>query len=282
MKKAKEKKIIYYDDELNDEFSTAEITPKKIDGSYVYVRKGFFARDFSFFIYRMVFMPWSFLYLKLKYGFSVKNRKAIKQWIKQAKKQGKGGFFLYGNHTTTDADPYVPTMTSFPKDVFVVVNPANVSMPVLGKLTPYLGALPLPDDMKATHNFIDAMTERVENGGVICIYPEAHIWPYCTFIRDFRDASFRYPVKFNKPVFCFTNVYTKRKHGRTPKMTTYVDGPFFPDENLPVGEARKKLRDEVFRAMKERSKLSDYDDIVYVRRNDSEEKKEKQTGAEND
>ena len=31
---------IYYTDELNDEFSTAVITPRRIDGNYVYDRKG--------------------------------------------------------------------------------------------------------------------------------------------------------------------------------------------------------------------------------------------------
>ena len=32
----KEQKIIYYKDELNDEFSGAEITPRKIDENYKY------------------------------------------------------------------------------------------------------------------------------------------------------------------------------------------------------------------------------------------------------
>ena len=34
----KEKKVIYYTDELNDEFSSAKITPIKIDGNYKYNR----------------------------------------------------------------------------------------------------------------------------------------------------------------------------------------------------------------------------------------------------
>ena len=31
--------IIYYSDELNDEFSGAEITPRKIDENYKYIHK---------------------------------------------------------------------------------------------------------------------------------------------------------------------------------------------------------------------------------------------------
>ena len=268
----KDKKTVYYTDEQNDEFSSAKITPGKIDGSYRYVRDGFFARIFSFIMYRLIFMPWSFVYLKIKYGFSIKNRKVIKQ--------AKDGFFLYGNHTTSDADPYVPTMVAFPKDVHVVVAPANVYIPVIGKIVRYIGALPLPDDMEATHNFISAIEKRCEQKKAICIYPEAHIWPYCTFIRNFKDQSFRYPIKYDKPVFCFTNVYTGRKR-RTPRMTTYVDGPFYADKSLPVAAARKKLRDEVFAAMTERSKLSDYDGIVYVKATENGENPDGENKADN-
>ena len=32
-------KIIYYEDELNDEFSTAKIEPRKIDENYKYIHK---------------------------------------------------------------------------------------------------------------------------------------------------------------------------------------------------------------------------------------------------
>ena len=31
--------IIYYEDERNDEFSPAVITPKRIDGNWVYIHK---------------------------------------------------------------------------------------------------------------------------------------------------------------------------------------------------------------------------------------------------
>ena len=154
--------------------------------------------------------------------------------------------------------------------MYVIVTAADVSMPFLGRVTPYLGALPLPDGLAATHNFTQAISRRVEQKRVICIYPEAHIWPYCTKIRNFRDASFRYPVQYKTPSYCFTNVYTKRKFFATPKITTYVDGPFYPDETLSPAEARRKLRDEIYDAMCERSKLSDYDGIIYVKEKEND------------
>lgn len=41
MKKKNPIKTVYYKDELNDEFSSAVITPKKIDGDYRYERDNF-------------------------------------------------------------------------------------------------------------------------------------------------------------------------------------------------------------------------------------------------
>ena len=41
--------MIYYDDELNNEFSTAQITPKTIGDDYVYVRDSVFEKFIHFF-----------------------------------------------------------------------------------------------------------------------------------------------------------------------------------------------------------------------------------------
>ena len=46
----------------------------------------------------------------------------------------------------------------------------------------------------------------------------------------------------------------------------YVDGPFYPDMELPLKERQKKLRDQVYDAMCERAKLSDCDYIRYVKK----------------
>ena len=47
--------------------------------------------------------------------------------------------------------------------------------------------------------------------------------------------------------------FQKRRFFKKPGITVYVDGPFFPDESLPLKAAQKKLRDEVHAAMKARA-----------------------------
>ena len=98
------------------------------------------------------------------------------------------------------------------------------------------------------------------------IYPEAHIWPYYTHIRPFPDGSFGYPAKDGTPVFCFVNTYQKRGNKRKPRMTTYIDGPFYPDMELPLKQRRKKLRDEVYAQMCKRAELSNVEVIQYIKK----------------
>ncbi len=252
--------IKFFHDELNDEFSTAEIEAKKIDGSYRYERTKGISGLAYFFCYRMVAVPLAFCYLKLKFRHRVEGKEKIKPFRKSGK-------FFFGNHTQIIGDALIPTFACFPEHAFVIVHANNVSMPFLGRFTPYMGALPLPEGMEATRNFTDIIRKRVENGKNIFIYPEAHIWPYYTKIRPFGDSSFIYPVKHKTPVFCFTNVYKARgrKGSGKAQIVTCIDGPFFPDESLSPREARKKLRNEVYEAMCLRARESNIDIVEYRR-----------------
>lgn len=245
-------RLIYYKDELNDEFSAAQITPRYIGKDYRYER-GALAHLFW---YRAVATPLAWTYLKMKFHHRVVGAERLEA------AKGKG-IFLYGNHTQIVADALIPSFVSMPRHAYVVVHPNNVSMPVLGRITPYLGALPLPDDAAAAVNFSQAITRCVAHGEAVVIYPEAHIWPYYTGIRPFPDASFLYPIRHGAPVFCFTNVYRARKHGDHPDIVTYVDGPFYADGALPMRQRRRALRDAVYKAMCERAALSNCSYIEY-------------------
>ena len=258
---AKEKKVIYYSDEMNDELSSAQITPKHIGDDYVYIHRSIFKRFTHFFWYRIVATPIAFLYLKIKFRHKIVNRKILKGYKKT-------GYFLFGNHTQDIGDALIPTMLIFPKNAYAIVHPNNVSMPYLGRVTPSMGALPLPDTRMAAKNFMDAVKTRIEEGKCVNIYPEAHIWPYYTKIRPFTDLSFRYPARMMTPVFCFTNTYQKTRLVHRPKIVTYIDGPFFPDKNLNMNDRSKKLRDEVYSAMCERAELSDCEYIEYRKRDE--------------
>lgn len=253
------RKVIYYTDELNDEFSNAQITPRNIDGDYVYCHDSWFKRFTHFFWYRMIATPIAFLYCKTVFHHKTVGREKLKDFRKK-------GYFMYGNHTQVVGDPFIPNVINFPQTNYVIVHPNNVSMPMLGKITPSLGALPLPDDMNAYRNFMKAVERRVKEGNTVVIYPEAHIWPYYTKIRPFPDTSFHYPVKFDMPVFCFTNTYKKRRHSKKPNIVTYIDGPFYADEGLPKQTRKEDLRNRVYECMCRRAEESNIVCIQYIKR----------------
>lgn len=265
----KHPKVIYYKDELNDEFAGDSIKPRPIDENYWYGNSSFFFMTMRLFWYRIFAFPIAWLFLKIKYHHKIINRKAIRAY------KGKP-VFVYANHTNNIADALIPSMVSFPHSTYVVVNANNVSMPVLGKITPYLGALPLPDNLAATKNFMNTMKLRVSENASIMIYPEAHIWPFYTGIRPFSDMSFRYPLTYDCAVFCFTNTYQKRAFSKTPKIVTYVDGPFFADEKLDRKQKQADIRNQVYNKMCERSKLNNVELIQYIKAADSEVKKERE------
>lgn len=252
-----EKEVIYYKDELNDEFSTAKIEPKTIDENYKYEHKNIFWRAFGWLVQNVLSAPIKFIYVKIKFKIKYVGKEKLKPYKKQ-------GYFVYGNHTQSFADTFIITNTIFPKRNFLIVNPENVSMKFLGNIVQMLGAIPIPTKKRAMKNFLESINAKIKKGYSITIFPEAHIWPYYTKIRPFKDVSFKYPIELNTPVFCVTNTYQSYgKNNDKIQIVTYVDGPFFPNEELGIKERKKELRDRVYNAMVERSKNSNIEYIEY-------------------
>ena len=249
-------KTVYYKDELKDEFSGITRKPKLIDETYKYIPTNKLWIILSNIFYGIVLIA-AFLYTKIKFGLKIQNRAILKPFKKT-------GYFLYGNHTQVPGDGFIQSLVSYPKKNYVIVNSDNVAVKGTEQLILMLGAMPLPTTIRGYKNFFSALEKRCQSGNTVVIYPEAHIWPYYTGIRNFPKTSFLYPVKFNKPVFSFTAVYKKRRLYKKPRIIVKIDGPFFSDDTLPPEEATQKLRDTVFDAMTARSKESNCEYIRYV------------------
>lgn len=252
----KTKEVIYYKDELNDEFSKAKIVPKVIDENYKYIHHKLW--DFaSVCMQNFLSMPIKILYSKIKFRLKYVGKEKLKLYKNT-------GYFVYVNHTQIFADTFIPSMPLYPKRNFFIVNPENVSMKFMGTIVQLLGALPIPSNKKAMKKFLDAIEKHIENKHSITIYPEAHIWPYYTKIRPFKAVSFKYPIELNVPVFCMTNTYQSYgKNNDKVKIVTYIDGPFYPNKNLPKNEQKQDLRNQVYNQMVERSQNSNIEFIKY-------------------
>ena len=187
---------------------------------------------------------------------------------KALKKYKKEGYFVYVNHTQPFADTFIPSNPIYPKKNFFIVNPENVSMKFVGNTVQMLGAIPIPSNKQAMKNFLEAIRKHIEKNHSITIYPEAHIWPYYTKIRPFKDVSFKYPIQLETPTFCMTNTY--QKYGKNKiKIVTYIDGPFFPNKELTKKEQQKELRDTVYNYMVKRSQNSNIELIKYIKKSEN-------------
>lgn len=254
-----EDRIIYYTDELNDEFSTAKIQPRKIDGSYKYSHN-FIWNICSWIAKNILSMPIKIGYTKMKFKIKYVGKEKLKKYKKQ-------GYFIYGNHTQAFADTFIPTIPMYPKQHYLIVNPENVSMKPFCTIIEMLGAIPIPCNKDGMKNFLNTIKSKIKKKSAIVIYPEAHIWPYYTKIRPFKSVSFKYPVELEVPAFCITNTYQSYgKNNDKIKIVSYIDGPFFPDENLTLKEKQNNLRNQIYDCMKDRSKNSNIEYIKYVKK----------------
>ena len=147
-----------------------------------------------------------------------------------------------------------------------IAHSSNVSIPFIGHFTRMWGALPLPDTLQATKNFHNAISHVLASNNPIVIYPEAHLWPYYTKIRKFSNTPFRYPIKFKKPVFTFSTVYKKKKIGKKPKIEIYVDGPFYPNDQLSEKDQQAALATFVYNQLNSRASLSNYEYVKYIKK----------------
>ncbi|MBQ9468125.1 MAG: hypothetical protein IJU52_03875 [Clostridia bacterium] len=251
--------VIYYTDELNDEFSPMTLTPPVIDASYRYTDDRRSKKAARFFLYRFIAYPAAFLWSKCVFMRKIVGKEKLKAYRHT-------GYFLYGNHTQPTGDALMQACLTWPETNYVIVHPNNLVVPVIGRFTPALGALPLPGDMGSYRNFKKAIAQRSGEGHPIVVYPEAHIWPYYTGIRPFPDTSFSYPVELGKPSFCFVNTYRKRRFSKRPKIVTYIEGPFFPEDPEHPRAARKALRDRIYRTMTDLASRSDVEMIKYIKK----------------
>lgn len=180
----------------------------------------------------------------------------------------KSGYFVYGNHTQPMGDVFTPLTIFSPYRFYAIAGQANWGIPFIGKYLVRYGGLPVGKDLNQSIKLIKAIKTVIrQQHGIVMIYPEAHVWPYYTKIRTFDETSMHFPVTLNAPSFTATTTYTKSRFFKKPRITVYIDGPFYPDKTLNKKEAQKKLHQLIFAQLTNRAKLSNYSYIKYQKCN---------------
>ena len=99
----------------------------------------------------------------------------------------------------------------------------------------------------------------------MCIYPEAHIWPYYTHIRPFRAGSFAYPAECGVPVVPYVVTYRERRVFKKlpPCITVQVGKPIAPDPAARSNSAeRHRLRNAAYAFMHETAEQANQPEYI--------------------
>lgn len=246
------KRIVCFAD-FGSDFVAEVKGDKRIGGSYVFIHKNPVWKFFAFILYRLVATPVAFIYTKLFLR---------ERYIGKKKLKGHDSYILYCLHNEKIGDAFSPSMISFPKPAYVVIHPANVMLPVIGKVLPMLGGIPTPSDLRGARNFSLAIEHRLKGKAAITVYPEAHVWPKCAMVRPFTDSAFDIAVRNSAPAFAVTRTY-KRKRIFGYSCRTYIDGPFYADKTLGRTDAARALGAELHGVMEKR--LSEHNEVEVIR-----------------
>lgn len=260
------KKVVYYNDLLNDDFAGTRIKEKPFPKKYKYIhKKNFLWNLTAFLVYFIVAVPVLWITGKIMSGVKVKGRKNLK-------KLRKTGYFVYGNHTQiTDAWLVQAYMLRFRRG-YIFADKDAISIPGIRGLVTMLGCLAMPD-VEHGEDFIEAIKYHYNKKHVLVVYPERHIWPYYTHIRPFPDDSFIYPASLGAPVVPICINYRQRKFRKnaSPRMTVYVGKPIYPDLNKSLPERKKILRDKTYEFMLDKSSEEEnIEHIIYIQKKKEE------------
>ncbi len=248
-------KVEYYES-YDEDFIESQNQDYQLKDNYQWIHHHILYIFISYLFYYFVLIL-AFIYSKFYLRVTIKNKKVLKHCH---------NYYLYSNHTQMLGDVFDPFLICFPKKPYIICSPANLGVPIIGKLLPIGGALPIPNRLKAMKKFIESIHYHNSKNHPIVIYPEGHLWPWCKQIREFSKTSFHFPVDTNSPVFVSTTTYQKSRIFKHPKITIYIDGPYYPQENFSKDENIQYLHDIVYEKMKERSQLSNYSYIIYQKK----------------
>lgn len=258
----KKTKTIYWSDELNDDFNDLGNDRPSVPENYGYIRKNWFANFFYAILYH--FFAKVFLGLfTVCHGIRFKDKKNIK------KLKGKGAY-IYSNHVSiSDAFKFQTVPFFFRRRVNILAYSDSLSIPVARKIVKGLGYLPVPlkGDVDNALRLAEACNHYVQKKQYILIYPEAHIWPYYTKIRNFPAGSFSYPAKHMTPVLPAVTVWRKPLIGKKAKQTVIFLEPIFPREDYNATQNIQYLHKKCLEAMNEvANSISQYEYIKYIYR----------------
>lgn len=218
-----------------------------IDGKYKFIRKGIVHRFLSMALKSVAAIIVS-VAAKIFLGFKIdgqKNAKLIK----------KSGAVTISNHAHIIDCTLVGCC--FPsRPVYYISLQSNFEIPVVRHLIRLLNAVPIPDEQAYMENFFEAITNELNKGSLVHIYPEAVLIPRYNGLRNFKKGAFTFAYNSQAPVVPMV-IYFKKPYGiykffhKKPLVRISVLSPEYPDKNLSKSESINDLKERCYKKMQE-------------------------------
>lgn len=254
----KKSKTIYWSDELNDDFNKLDHVQDnpELKKNYKYIHTFPLRRMWDAFLYYGLAKPILGTYC-LFHGIRYKNKKNLKRL------HGKGAF-IYANHVAISDVFKFQSIIFHHKRVNIIGLSNAASIPVAKWVVKSFGYLPIGNDVDNMIGLKDACEFYVKKRKqYVLIFPEAHIWPYYTKIRNFKNVSFYYPAQAMAPVVPAVTIWRHVWYSKKPRQTVVFGKPIFPDPSLNTTENRDLLAEECKAQMK--FIASSYKQVEYIK-----------------
>ena len=216
----------------------------EITDDFDYVNDNFLFNTFSNLLYIIAYTLLSIIN-KFFFGFKIEGKENLENI--------DTGKVTVSNHVHP-MDCTMIGLANVPQKTFFTSLETNFKIPVVRRIIKLLNAIPIPQNIQYTRDFMDSIDELLKNKKTIHFYPEGSLWPYHNKIRHFKNGAFDFAVRNNVPVVPMVFKFNKGKKinnlikTRTT-ITLVVQKPIYPNKLLEKKESILDLKERVYKSM---------------------------------
>lgn len=216
----------------------------EITDDFDYVNDNFLFNMFSNLLY-IVAYPLLIIINKFFFGFKIEGRENLEDI--------DTGKVTISNHVHP-MDCTMVGLANAPQKTFFTSLETNFKIPVVRKIIKLLNAIPIPQNIQYTRDFLNSIDKLLKDNKTIHFYPEGSLWPYHNKIRHFKNGAFDFAVRNNVPVVPMVFKFNKAKKinnlikTRTT-ITLVIQKPIYPNKLLAKKDAIIDLKERVYNSM---------------------------------
>lgn len=216
----------------------------EITDDFDYVNNNFLFNIFSNMLY-LVAYPLLIIINKFFFGFKIEGKENLEGI--------DSGKVTVSNHVHP-MDCTMIGLANAPRKTFFTSLESNFKIPIVRRIIKLLNAVPIPQNIQYTRDFMNSIDNLLKNNKTIHFYPEGSLWPYHDKIRHFKNGAFDFAVRNNVPVVPMVFKFNKSKKISNliitrSTITLVIQEPIYPNKLLAKKDAIIDLKERVYNSM---------------------------------